>query len=148
MIKLYTIGFTKKSAEDFFNALIKNRVAKLIDIRINNTSQLAGFTRGNDLKYFLKKIAGIEYEHIIDFAPTKEMLNDYRNKIIDWAAYENIYLDIIKKRDIKTKYNIKDFDNSCFLCSEELPDKCHRRLLVEYLKDSNPNTKIEINHIL
>lgn len=148
MIVLHTIGFTKKSAENFFNSLIKNNIEKLVDIRINNTSQLAGFTRGNDLKYFLKKIAGIDYEYIVDFAPTKELLSDYRNKLIDWAGYENIYLLTLKERNIKEKYNINDFNNSCFLCSEDLPDKCHRRLLVEYLKNNNPGLEVKINHIL
>lgn len=148
MIVLHTIGFSKKNAENFFNALVKNGVKKLVDIRINNKSQLAGFTKGNDLKYFLKKIAGIDYEYIVDFAPTKKLLSDYRKKLIDWAGYENIYLLTLKERNIKEKYNINDFNNSCFLCSEDLPDKCHRRLLVEYLKNNNPGLEVKINHIL
>lgn len=86
MIKLFTIGFTKKTAEHFFETLIKNDVNKIVDIRINNRSQLAGFAKGADLKYFAKVIANIDYVHIPDFAPTKELLSDYQNKRIDWTG--------------------------------------------------------------
>jgi uncharacterized protein (DUF488 family) len=145
MIRLLTIGFTKKTAEQFFEALKKNGVKKLVDIRINNKSQLAGFAKGADLKYFVKEINGIPYVHIADFAPTKELLSDYQDKKIDWIGYQKVFRQIIESRQIDKKYNIKDFDNACFLCSEELPEKCHRRLIVEYFREKNPD--IQIVHI-
>jgi len=145
MTRLLTIGFTKKTAEQFFESLKKNGVKKLVDIRINNKSQLAGFAKGVDLKYFVKEINSIPYVYITDFAPTKELLSDYQNKKIDWIGYQKIFRQIIENRQIDKKYNIKDFDNACFLCSEELPDKCHRRLIVEYFKEKNED--IQIVHI-
>src|ERR1035437_8307290 len=103
MIKLFTIGFTKKNARQFFELLIKNKVKKLIDIRISNRSQLAGFAKGSDLEYFAKVIANIEYVHIPDFAPTNELLSDYQNKRIDWTAYQKTYRQLIEQRKISTK---------------------------------------------
>ena len=145
MTRLLTIGFTKKTAEQFFESLKKNGVKKLVDIRINNKSQLAGFAKGVDLKYFVKEINGIPYIYIPDFAPTKELLSDYQNKKVDWIGYQKVFRQLIESRQIDKKYNIKDFDNACFLCSEELPDKCHRRLIVEYFKEKNED--IQIVHI-
>ncbi|OGU14397.1 MAG: hypothetical protein A2X61_12870 [Ignavibacteria bacterium GWB2_35_12] len=142
MIRLLTIGFTKKTAQQFFELLKKNGVNKLIDIRINNTSQLSGFAKGKDLEYFVKEIINIPYIHIKDFAPTKELLSDYQNKKIDWAGYQLIFRQLIEQRNIEKKYEIKEFDDACFLCSEESPDKCHRRLLVEFFKEKNPDINI------
>jgi uncharacterized protein (DUF488 family) len=142
MIKLFTIGFTKKSAEFFFDLLKKNDVKKIVDIRINNLSQLAGFAKGADLAYFAKSINDIEYVYIPDFAPTKELLSDYQNKKIDWPNYQKIFMNLIEERGISVKYNIKNFDGACFLCSEDEPDYCHRRLLVEYFKEKNNNVQI------
>ena len=126
--------------------LKKYHVKKIIDIRINNTSQLAGFAKGVDLSYFAQQICGIEYTHIIDFAPTKELLSDYQKKNIDWKGYQQIYRKLIENRKIAQKYNIENFDGACFLCSEETPEQCHRRLLVEYFKELYP-TNINIVHI-
>ena len=94
------------------------------------------------MKIFAKEINGIPYTYITDFAPTKELLSDYQNKKIDWEGYTKVFKQIIQNRKIDVKYNIEDFDNAVFLCSEEFPDKCHRRLLVEYFKEKNPNIKI------
>lgn len=145
MIRLLTIGFTKKTAKQFFEILKKNGVNKLVDIRINNTSQLAGFAKGQDLEYFVNVINNIPYIHIPDFAPTKQLLSDYQNKKIDWLGYQKIFRQLIESRKIDKKYNISDFDNACFLCSEELPDQCHRRLIVEFFKENNP--EIQIIHL-
>lgn len=142
MIKLFTIGFAKKTAKYFFEILNNNGVEKIIDIRFNNKSQLAGFAKSPDIGYFAKEICNIDYEYIIDFAPTKELLSDYRNKKIDWLGYERIFRQLIEKRNVAKKYNIENFNNACFLCSEDVPDRCHRRLLVEYFKKINPNIKI------
>jgi uncharacterized protein (DUF488 family) len=146
MIKLFTIGFTKKNARQFFELLIKNKVKKLIDIRINNRSQLVGFAKGSDLEYFTKVIANIEYEYIPDFAPTKELLSDYQNKRIDWTAYQKTYRQLIEQRKISTKYNSSSFDHACFLCSEETPEHCHRRLLTEFFQEGNSD--IQIIHLM
>lgn len=142
MTKLFTIGFTKKTAQQFFETLTKNGVRKIVDIRINNSSQLAGFAKGNDLKYFAKAIANIEYVYIPDFAPTQELLSDYRNKRIDWTDYQKTYLQLIKQRQVSLKYEISNFDNACFLCSEDSPEQCHRRLLVEFFQEKNSDIQI------
>jgi uncharacterized protein (DUF488 family) len=146
MIKLFTIGFTKKTAQHFFETLINNDVRKLIDIRINNRSQLAGFAKGSDLAYFTKAIANIEYEYIPDFAPTKELLSDYQNKRIDWTTYQKTYRQLIEQRNILTKYDGSSFDHACFLCSEETPEHCHRRLLTEFFQKGNSD--IQIIHLI
>lgn len=145
MIKLYTIGFTKKTARQFFELLKKHNITKIIDIRINRSSQLAGFAKGGDLEYFTNEICKAEYEYIVDFAPTKELLADYQNKNIDWIGYQKIYRSLIERRKIAEKYDMKAFDNACFLCSEPTADQCHRRLLVEYFKEKTP--EIQIVHI-
>lgn len=147
MITLYTIGFTKKSAEHFFELLKKNGVTKLVDVRINNASQLAGFAKGKDLQYFVEQICHAKYQHIIDFAPTKDLLSKWRKQEVNWEQYTEIYLNLLKSRSILTKYGVKGFDKSCFLCSEETPEYCHRRLLVEFMKD-NCLEDIKIIHLM
>jgi len=141
---IYTIGFTKKSAEEFFELLKANNVKKLIDIRLNNKSQLAGFTKGNDLKYFLKEICSIEYEHRLEFAPTKDILDSYKKGEIDWVEYVDLYNKLLEKRKDIYKLSIDEINNSCFLCSEDTAENCHRRLLAE--KVSNL-LKIDVKHI-
>lgn len=146
MATLYTVGFTKKSAEKFFSTLINHKVRKVIDTRINNESQLAGFAKNKDLKYFLKHIGGIEYSHEVKFAPTKELLDKYRKKEINWENYTKEYLALIENREITNDLTIEDINGCCFLCSEDKPDKCHRRLLAEYLKNHFPS--LEIIHLV
>lgn len=146
-VKLYTIGFTGKSAEEFFTLLQKAKVRKVIDTRIHNVSQLAGFAKSGDLEYFLRAVAGIEYEHNLDFAPTKELLSEYREKKLSWEQYEKKYLALLHKRNVARYAPQAVYLNaSCFLCSEHEPDHCHRRLLAEYLH--HVNTSIEINHLM
>ena len=147
MITLYTIGFTKKSAEHFFELLKKNHVQTLVDVRISNSSQLAGFAKGNDLIYFLKQIGNIGYRHVTDFAPTKELLSDYRAGKVNWAEYERVFADLMTKRRINQLYNVEDFDKCCFLCSEETPEQCHRRLLAEHLRLQDPED-VQIKHLI
>ena len=146
MIKLYTIGFTEKSAETFFNLLQKAGVKKILDVRVNNVSQLAGFAKGNDLEYFAKAIIDAGYEHNIDLAPTKELLKNYRDKVVDWEQYEKDYIRILNQRNILKKIDFNKLDGACLLCSEHKPDMCHRRLLAEYLQKSN--NEIEIIHLI
>lgn len=144
-MRLYTIGFTKKSASIFFEILKNKRVITLIDIRLNNKSQLAGFTKEEDLKYFLEKIAAIKYVHVPAFVPSEEILNGYREKKLSWPDYEKAYISLIESRDVLKGFDISLFDDGCLLCSEPTPEKCHRRLLAEYISRKMPN--IEIIHL-
>ncbi|HUV79613.1 MAG TPA: DUF488 domain-containing protein [Candidatus Bathyarchaeia archaeon] len=144
-IKLYTIGFTKKSAKKFFEILKKNNVEKIIDIRLNNTSQLAGFTKMEDFKYFLNEIGDIKYIHMLDCAPTEDLLKNYKKRNITWNEYEKRYFDILEKRNILKDIDYSIFNNACLLCSESSPKFCHRRLLAEYLAEHK--TEISIIHL-
>ena len=146
MITLYTIGFTKKSAEKFFELLKSNGVKQLVDIRISNNSQLAGFAKGKDLAYFVKQICGINYQHVLDFAPTKELLDRWHKQTVTWEEYIDEYTAMLKARDIIKKYGVKQFDGACFLCSEETADICHRRLLAEYMRDHSAE-EVRIIHL-
>lgn len=123
-MSLYTIGFTKHSAENFFETLKSAGVNKLIDIRINKSSQLAGFAKGSDLPYFLRISAGITYDSKENLAPTKELLIRYRSKEISWEVFEDLYLRQIKSSGALNALIPKDFENACLLCSEHRSDRC------------------------
>lgn len=141
-MNLFTIGFSQKNAEDFFSILKSNNVIRLIDIRLNNKSQLAGFTNVKHLPYFLK-IHDIEYLYRPDFAPSKELLNRYKNKFISWKEYEFEYNKILAQRNIIDKINWNIFKDSVLLCSEPTVEQCHRRLLAEYLSKMKSDLKIK-----
>ena len=143
-MKLFTIGFSKKSAEEFFTLLTKNRIKKLIDIRLNNKSQLAGFANVKHLPYFLK-LHNIEYEYKPELAPTKELLDGYKKKQISWQEYEKMYNKILLDRNILNFIKKDELNNSVFLCSEPTPTHCHRRLLAEYIAKHFDN--VEIKHL-
>jgi uncharacterized protein (DUF488 family) len=145
MIKLYTIGFTGKSAEAFFELLEQNQVKKIIDTRIRNNSQLSGFAKGKDLAFFARRIANIDYEHELKFAPTNELLTNYRQKKISWDEYTREYIHLLATRNVKEEVDTESLHRCCLLCSEHSPENCHRRLLAEYLKEINPD--IEIIHL-
>lgn len=147
MITLYTIGFTKKSAEHFFNLLRDNNVKQLVDVRISNSSQLAGFAKGKDLEFFVREICHIPYKHVADFAPSKELLDRWHKQDVTWEEYERIYIQLLNDRNIIRNYGIKAFDGSCFLCSEDTPEQCHRRLLAEYLK-KHSTEQVKIIHLI
>ena len=147
MITLYTIGFTKKSAEQFFNLLRDNHVKQLVDVRISNSSQLAGFAKGKDLEFFVNEICHIPYKHIADFAPTKELLDQWHKQEVTWDEYIKVYTDLLKDREVMQKYGVKPFDGSCFLCSEDTPEQCHRRLLAEYMQ-KHSKEKVAIIHLI
>ena len=149
-MKIFTIGFTRKSAKQFFELLKLHQIKILADIRLNNVSQLAGFAKGNDLKYFTKEICSTEYVHMLELAPTKEILDGYKKNIISWEEYEKLYMELLEKRSIKETFESKikpDFDRICLLCSEAVPDKCHRRLASEFIKNAFKEQDIEIVHI-
>ncbi len=141
-MNIYTIGFAQKSAEEFFKLLTDNGVKKLIDIRLNNKSQLAGFANAKHLPYFLK-LHGINYEYKPELAPTKELLDGYKKKNISWQEYEEIYNKILSDRDILNKLPMSEFDESVLLCSEPTAEQCHRRLASEYITTSSNNIKIK-----
>ncbi len=132
-MKVCTIGFTKTTAERFFGLLGDAGVRRVVDVRLNNVSQLAGFAKRDDLAYFLKELCGIEYVHVPDLAPTAELLLDYRKRRIDWATYEARFLALMAERKIETTVSRDVIADGCLLCSEDTPHRCHRRLVVEYL---------------
>lgn len=144
-ITLFTIGFTGKSAEEFFARLQKAGVKRLIDTRLNNVSQLAGFTKKRDLEFFLRAVAGIAYIHDTDLAPTGDILDDYKKKRITWNEYEQRFNELLVKREPAATRQPADFDHGCLLCSEAEPDHCHRRLVAQYLQQHWP--EMEIRHL-
>lgn len=144
-IKLYTIGFTKKSAEVFFSEIRDAGVKTVIDVRLNNISQLAGFAKRDDLVFFLRELCDCKYAHIQEFAPTKEILDAYKKKEIDWHEYAQRFMLLIEERKIETKISIEQLDKACLLCSEPRPEHCHRRLVSEYLTEKFKN--IDIKHL-
>lgn len=132
---LYTIGFTGKSAEEFFSLLKKAGITILLDIRLNNVSQLAGFTKGKDLAYFVKEILNGRYFHLTDLAPTKELLKKYQADK-DWQSYEKDFLALLEKRNVENEIKPELLKGpTILLCSEKTAGKCHRRLTAEYLQE-------------
>ena len=130
---MYTIGFTKKPASEFFGLLRDSGARRLVDVRLNNVSQLAGFAKRDDLEYFLHEICRMEYTHLPELAPTKEMLAAYRNEHRDWEIYERQFLALMDDRRIADTVARSDIADSALLCSEDTPERCHRRLVAEYL---------------
>lgn len=143
---IYTIGFTQKNAENFFKFLKVSGVKTLIDVRLNNVSQLAGFAKKDDLKYFLRELCGAEYVHSPELAPTKDILNAYKRGDITWVAYEDKFLNLMAQRTIEKSINAELLDNGCLLCSEHEPHFCHRRLVIEYLNE-NSNLGLKVKHL-
>lgn len=145
---IYTIGFTQKSAEQFFETLKCNGVELLIDVRLNNKSQLAGFSKGSDLAYFLKEIGKIKYVHCDEFAPTKELLSNYQKGTVSWDEYEQQFDKIMESRGVCRKFipRFKEFEKVCLLCSEPTPEHCHRRLVAEKIQSFSPDY-VEVRHL-
>jgi uncharacterized protein (DUF488 family) len=141
-INLFTIGFTQKNAQQFFELLANAGVKRVIDTRLNNISQLAGFTKRADIAYFLKQIADIEYVHILDLAPTRDILDNYKKKKGDWQTYEKDFMELMNKRQIEQKVLPDILDGGCLLCSEAKPHNCHRRLVADYLNTKLGNINI------
>lgn len=142
MKQIYTIGFTKKTAKEFFAKLKTAGVKRILDIRLNNSSQLAGFAKKDDLEYFLLQINNIKYAHLVELSPTKEILDSFKKKKIDWDEYERQFYKLMETRKIELLMSNELNDGDCFLCSEPTPEKCHRRLVAEYLKSHLKNIKI------
>jgi uncharacterized protein (DUF488 family) len=134
-MRVFTIGFTKKSARTFFEMLRRSGARRVVDVRLNNVSQLAGFTKKEDLAYFLKEIGGFDYVHLPELAPTQEMLDDYKKNGGDWSSYEQRFLELMRQRHIETTVPREVVADGCLLCSEDKPHHCHRRLVAEYLRN-------------
>ena len=145
-MEVYSIGFTKKTAKQFFGILGKTGIRRLLDVRLKNASQLAGFTKREDLEFFLREICAAEYRHEPLLAPTKEMLNDYKKHKGTWEEYEHRFLALMADRKVEEKLDAGIFAvPTVLLCSEPTPDHCHRRLVLEYLQQKWSN--LTIHHL-
>jgi len=142
-MRICTIGFTQKNAEDFFTRLQKSGVKRVVDVRLNNVSQLAGFSKRDDLRYFLNAVLGIDYVHLPILAPTQDILDEFKKNKGDWKVYEEKFLRLIEARHIEKQVPQKVIDEGCLLCSEDKPHRCHRRLVAEYLREKWGEVRIE-----
>ena len=142
---IFTIGFTQKPASAFFETLRAAQVARVIDVRLNNVSQLAAFSKRDDLEYFLKEILGIDYVHETLLAPTQDMLDRYKKNHGSWDNYQREFLQLMNERRVEDKIDPGLIAGGCLLCSEHQPHHCHRRLVAEYLKAKWNN--MEIKHL-
>lgn len=144
-MKVFSIGFTEKKAEKFFNLIKSQPVKRVVDVRLNNISQLAGFAKKDDLAFFLKEICQVEYVHIPELAPTKEILDPYKKGNMTWEKYEDKFNDLMSIRKIE-KIDKSIIQDGCLLCSEHKPHHCHRRLVIEYLNKSW-DSNLEVKHL-
>ena len=145
-MKLFTIGFTKKTAEEFFTKLQEAGVERVLDVRLNNVSQLAGFSKRDDLSFFLRALHGIDYEHHKELAPTQELMDAFKKQKGPWSDFERDFLRLMSDRRVADLIPRSLLDHACLLCSEATPDRCHRSLVCGYL--SNEWGELEVEHIL
>jgi uncharacterized protein (DUF488 family) len=145
-MNIYTIGFTKKNASTFFGLIKQSDVKTLIDVRLNNVSQLAGFAKRDDLKFFLKELCNADYVHLPELAPTKDILNAYKKGNMTWDKYEDKFLNLMSQRNIEKSIKPALLDHGCLLCSEHEPHLCHRRIVVEYL-NQHSDLDLEVKHL-
>ena len=144
-MRISTIGFTRKPARRFFEMLRESGVKRVVDVRLNNGSQLSGFAKQDDLAWFLGEICDIDYVHLPSLAPTRELLSDYRKGRIDWTGYAACFLELMHERRIEETISAETVSDSCLLCSEDQPHNCHRRLVAEYLNERWGG--VEIRHL-
>ena len=142
-MRIATIGFTGKPARRFFGLLRKSGVKRVLDVRLNNTSQLSGFAKRDDLAWFLDELGGIDYLHLPSLAPTRNLLSDYRKQRIDWDTYAARFLDLMRARRVEETIARELLDAGCLLCSEHQPHRCHRRLVAEYFDDRWGDVQVE-----
>ena len=143
---IFSIGFTQKKAEDFFGLIRGQKIKRVVDVRLNNISQLAGFAKKDDLKFFLRELCNVEYIHVPDLAPTKDILDPYKKGNMNWQEYEDKFINLMTKRNIE-KIDKEIIKDGCLLCSEHKPHHCHRRLVIEYLNNCW-NENLEVKHLL
>lgn len=142
-MEIYSIGFTQTTAEHFFGRLKDAGVKRLLDVRLNNSSQLAGFAKGRDLPYFLRELIGARYEHEPLLAPTQELLDKYKKEKGSWEAYEADFLALMTERRIESVLPREDFQTpTVLLCSEATAERCHRRLVCDYLSEYWPELQV------
>jgi uncharacterized protein (DUF488 family) len=146
-MKIYTIGYTKKSAEEFFGLLERHGIERVVDVRLKNTSQLAGFTKRDDLAYFLQRVLRVEYCHLDFLAPTPDLLKAYRESGEDWDLYAREFSELLEERDVLNRLERDSFSEKqcCLLCSEPDADHCHRRLVAEHLQQAWSD--VEVVHL-
>lgn len=144
-MKVFTIGFTKKPAREFFGKLRRPGLARLLDVRLNNVSQLAGFSKRDDLLFFCEAILSIQYVHLPELAPTQAMLDEFKQNHGAWEDYEAKFLGLMAERKVEDRLAREVIDGGCLLCSEPTPQNCHRRLVAEYLQRKWGD--VEIEHI-
>ncbi len=141
-MEIYTIGFGQKTAEQFFGIITKVGIRRLMDVRLNNVSQLAGFTKKDDLRFFLKRLCSADYVHERMLAPTQDLLDGYKKEGGSWENYETKFLALMSERKIEDSISRAQFDvPTVMLCSEPTAEHCHRRLVVEYLNSKWGNVK-------
>ncbi|MFB9947726.1 DUF488 family protein [Rhizobium puerariae] len=145
-IDVTTIGFTKTTAEDFFSRVRAAGVRKMIDVRLHNTSQLAGFAKSDDLAFFLKTICGAAYVHEPLLAPTEEIMTAFKKEKGDWNVFQNDFMGLMAERKVESHFRAEEFDDSCLLCSEDKPHRCHRRLVCDYL-NGKWGGKLSVRHL-
>jgi len=139
---IYTIGFAKKNLREFIYRLQTAGVKKVVDIRLNNTSQLAGYAKKDDLAYVLE-LVGIGYQHLPELAPTAELMDGYKSKNISWAGFEAAFKDILQTRKVEQHYDlIVNDEGTCLLCAEDEPQGCHRLLVADYYAAMKPGTDV------
>lgn len=142
-MEIYTIGFTRKTAREFFGILKQAGVRRLLDVRLNNSSQLAGFTKREDLPYFLSELCGAEYRHEPLLAPTDDILTAYKKREIKWDEYESRFMKLLREREVERAIERATFDTpTVLLCSEPTATHCHRRLVAEYLREKWGDVRI------
>ncbi|MFM0225617.1 DUF488 domain-containing protein [Paraburkholderia dipogonis] len=145
-MQVATIGFTGKTAQEFFDLLKDAQVRMVLDIRLSNTSQLAGFAKKQDLPFFLDKLCGAAYQEIPDLAPEPDLFKRYKAKELTWDDFSAAYVELIAKRRVESNLDVDLFRSACLLCSEHLPHHCHRRLALDYL-NSRWNSRLKITHL-
>jgi uncharacterized protein (DUF488 family) len=139
-MEICTIGFTQTTAEHFFKRLAGAEIERLLDVRLNNSSQLAGFAKAKDLPYFLRELVGATYEHEPLLAPTQDLLDAYKKRKGEWASYEIDFLGLMDRRRIHEVLSRDDFEQrTALLCSEATAEHCHRRLVGEFLAKRWPD---------
>jgi uncharacterized protein (DUF488 family) len=141
-MRIFMIGFTKKSAEQFFKPLTDAGVQRMVDVRLNNTSQIAGFAKARDLEFFLRAIAGIGYLHTPDLAPTQDILDDFVKAKGAWSEYARSFTELMETRRVAETLQGELLDGDCLLCSEDTPEHCHRRLVAEHFQEHWPDVVI------
>jgi len=142
-MEIYSIGFTQKGASEFFETLKAHGIQRLLDVRLNNTSQLAGFAKQADLAYFLRKICNCDYEREPLLAPEQSMLDSYKKLKGSWDVYAEQFTNLMGSRKIESAISKESFTRkTVLLCSEPTAERCHRRLVLEYLQRSWQNVII------